>query len=155
MTTSWFPSAIFVVTTPDLLFNGPNDLPSVIYMTTLIFADDVEMVSARPQSDLPQFHSQWQELVGKLGASYQSHRMPLNCYWKGTWHFNYQFQLEVLAVSYTSQSLLTIYALSRAITSHPLYIPKRLPPKPEAPRLVKGYRRLPYEGRLRRLGLHS
>ncbi len=60
-----------------------HDLPSIINVITLLFADDAKMDSRRSQSDRL-LHLQCIELVGKLGHPYQYHQMHLYRYWAGS-----------------------------------------------------------------------
>ncbi len=74
-----------------------NDLPSVINVTTQLFANDVKMVSPLSQSDLLQ-------------------RFPYNVWnWSVNWdlpigllHFDYPLPLEVRAILNRLQTLLNI-----------------------------------------------
>ncbi len=68
-----------------LLLLFVNDLSSVITVTTLLFADDVKMVSPHSQSDLLQSSPlQCLELVGKLGPPFQSLQIQPQRYWTGS-----------------------------------------------------------------------
>ncbi len=83
-----------------------NDLPSVISMLTLPFADDVRMVSPCPKSGLLQssFYNVWKWLVNWTylsplpnASTSLSGRIILS---------NYPLPLELLAIPYRSQTLL-------------------------------------------------
>ncbi len=93
-----------------------NDLPSIINVTTLLFADDVKMVSPRLQNDLLQgsLFNVWNRSVN-WGLPIN----PTKC----------NYITIVRAIPYRSQTLLKTWAFSWTVPSHQPSIAKRLPPK--------------------------
>ncbi len=85
--------------------------PHRIDVLTLGLADDVKIVSLRPQGRFLQYPLQYLEVVGKLGPPYQSDQMQLYLYWVGSSSYTILL-LEVWTIPYRLQTLLNTLPFS-------------------------------------------